>query len=322
VTVSGRSTAEGSEGALAGLEHRHLATLRAIAEEGSFYAAAYSLGYVQSAVSHQIAELERVVGLRLVDRRRGSARVALTEDGRLLLHHAGLIFDELEAAASELRRATQGEPDVLRLGTSHGTGTAILPSARAALARALPDLDLRPRRVEAEARRLDLVESGELDLAFADGGSTRSALQARWLFSDEAVLLVSRRSPLARRGVARLADLAGGRLIRLGEGAPADEEAFTALVAHGGVPAPVRRVSSLATLRAMVAADLGMAVVPGIAAAPAHPGTVSLPIPELPRRPVELVWLGDRERSPAARTFIEVVDRLCAARRQGDRMRR
>ena len=71
-----------------GVEVRHLAALRAVAQEGSFGGAALALGYTQSAVSQQIATLERAVGERLVERPGGPRRVSLTEAGVVLLRHA------------------------------------------------------------------------------------------------------------------------------------------------------------------------------------------------------------------------------------------
>ena len=71
-----------------GVEVRHLAALRAVAEEGTFGAAALKLGYAQSAISQQIAALERHVGRRLFDRPGGSRPVVLTRAGELLLGHA------------------------------------------------------------------------------------------------------------------------------------------------------------------------------------------------------------------------------------------
>ena len=85
-----------------GVEIRHLAALRAVAEEGTFGAAALKLGYAQSAISQQIAALERHVGHRLFDRPGGSRPVTLTRAGELLLGHAESIMTRLSAARIDL----------------------------------------------------------------------------------------------------------------------------------------------------------------------------------------------------------------------------
>ena len=85
-----------------GVEIRHLAALRAVAEEGTFGAAALRLGYAQSAISQQIAALERHVGRRLFDRPGGSRPVTLTRAGELLLDHAESIMTRLSAARIDL----------------------------------------------------------------------------------------------------------------------------------------------------------------------------------------------------------------------------
>ena len=83
---------------ITGIEVRHLAALEAVAEEGSFRRAATRLGYVQSAISEQIAALERIVGQRLVERSRGPGPVALTEAGEVLLGHAKAIVARIKRA--------------------------------------------------------------------------------------------------------------------------------------------------------------------------------------------------------------------------------
>src|SRR5262245_56767418 len=77
-----------------GIEVRHLAALSVVAREHSFRAAARDLGYAQSAISQQIAALERLVGVRLIDRTRGRRSVALTAAGQLLLEHATEILGQ------------------------------------------------------------------------------------------------------------------------------------------------------------------------------------------------------------------------------------
>jgi len=86
----------------AGVELRHLVALDAVAREGSFRRAAVRLGYVQSAISHQIAALESLTGKRLIDRSRGTRPLALTPAGQILLAHAGAVIARVRAAQTDL----------------------------------------------------------------------------------------------------------------------------------------------------------------------------------------------------------------------------
>src|SRR5215472_7068227 len=110
-----------------GLELRQLIALKAIAEEGSFGRAAHRLGYTQSAVSQQIATLERIVGEKLIERPGGPRPVTLTEAGELLLRHARAIVSRLQAAQSDLAALSAGEAGSLRVGIFQSVGAKILP---------------------------------------------------------------------------------------------------------------------------------------------------------------------------------------------------
>src|SRR5256885_14460806 len=100
-----------------GLELRHLVALKAIAEHGTFGKAARSLGYTQSAISQQIATLERIVGQKLIDRPGGPKRVSLTEAGQLLLRHADGITARLQAAHADLDALSAGDAGPPPIGT-------------------------------------------------------------------------------------------------------------------------------------------------------------------------------------------------------------
>src|SRR2546423_10883571 len=110
-----------------GVEVRHFAALQALAHEGSFGRAAGRLGYTQSAVSQQVATLERIVGERLVERPGGPRAVSLTEAGSLLLRHAESIVARLQAAQADLHAMRSGEAGVLRVGTFQSAGARLLP---------------------------------------------------------------------------------------------------------------------------------------------------------------------------------------------------
>src|SRR5215475_10581426 len=110
-----------------GVELRHFAALDAVASEGSFGRAAARLGYTQSAVSQQIATLERIVGEQLIERPGGSRPVALTEGGQLLLRHARAIVARMQAAQADLAALSAGEGGSLHVGIFQSVGARLLP---------------------------------------------------------------------------------------------------------------------------------------------------------------------------------------------------
>jgi DNA-binding transcriptional LysR family regulator len=111
-----------------GIDLRHLAALEAVASSRSFGRAARELGYTQSAVSQQIAQLERIVGQRLFDRPGGPRRVEPTEAGLLLLGHADAIVARLDAARADMAALAEGSAGTLRVGIYQSVGARLLPA--------------------------------------------------------------------------------------------------------------------------------------------------------------------------------------------------
>src|SRR3954469_21600142 len=151
---------------LTGIEIRHLLALKAVAETSSFSRAAERLGYAQSAVSQQIAALEKAVGLRLVERPGGPRPVSLTEAGRVLSHHADHILARLGAARADLDALAAGVAGTVRMGTFQSAGARILPAVLARFRAEWPSV-----RVELSERHDDdalfaLVQAGQVDVTF------------------------------------------------------------------------------------------------------------------------------------------------------------
>ncbi|HEX2903468.1 MAG TPA: LysR family transcriptional regulator [Jatrophihabitans sp.] len=138
-----------------------LRVLRAVAEQGSFTAAAQSLGYTQSAVSRQIAALEAGVGAQLVTRDRGGAR--LTSPGSVLLRHATVALTAVADAAAELSGASPAVGRV-RIGVTPLAAALLLPGAVGALRRRHPQVDLTSRDSTTPAL-LRALRAGTLDAA-------------------------------------------------------------------------------------------------------------------------------------------------------------
>ena len=130
-----------------GVELRHFLALEAVAKEGSFGKAAASLGYTQSAVSQQIATLERIVGHRLVERPGGPKPVSLTEAGRLLLIHADAIAARVAAAQADLASLAEGQAGTLRVGVYQSVGQRILPEVMRRFLEAWPQVERHADRV-------------------------------------------------------------------------------------------------------------------------------------------------------------------------------
>ena len=151
-----------------GVEIRHLAALDAVDTEGSFGRAATKLGYKQSAISQQIATLERIVGERLIERPGGPRPVALTEAGRLLLRHARAIVSRLQAAQADLGALSAGEAGSLHVGIFQSVGAKILPEVMRRPSRAMADSGRgrAPRSPIPTASWPISSSAGELDLSF------------------------------------------------------------------------------------------------------------------------------------------------------------
>ena len=246
-----------------GVEVRHLAALTAIAEAGSFGRAAARLGYTQSAISQQIATLERSVGERLLDRPRGGRTVGLTEAGELLLRHGEVIVARLRAAQADVEALRRGEAGQLRVGTFQSAGRRILPDLLRRFREELPHVDVRLTEFADDNGLLELVERGELDLAFGRLPVPERPLTAQRLFRDPYVLVVPADADAPQEPVT-LDALDHVRLIgyRSCRSHALAEQQWRA---RGLSPEVVFRSDDNGTLQAMVAAGVGWALVPRLA---------------------------------------------------------
>ncbi|WP_141726658.1 LysR family transcriptional regulator, partial [Actinacidiphila rubida] len=138
-----------------------LRVFRAVVDQGTFTAAAESLGYTQSAVSRQIAAIERAAGAELLERRRDGVR--LTPAGRVVMRRATVVLDEIDAAARELSGFPE-EAGTVRLGWFPSAGAVLVPRALAELRRTDPAVTVvgREGSTPALARAL---RAGSIDLA-------------------------------------------------------------------------------------------------------------------------------------------------------------
>ena len=293
-----------------GVELRHLAALEAVGRLRSFGAAARELGYTQSAVSQQVAQLERGVGQRLVDRPGGPRRVDLTDAGRLLLRHADAIVAQIDAAQADMAALAEGAAGPLRVGIYQSVGARILPALLRRFREEWPRVDVHVREETDAADLLRLLEHGELDLTFADLPLPTGPFESEEVLRDPYVLLVPAGSELADRDAAPpLRELAGVPLI--GWRSTGEPETYL----RGRVPElnVVFRTDDNGTLLGLVAEGLGYAVVPRLVVNPRNPSFVALPFgTRIPPRDIAIVWHRDRYRSAAAQAFAELAREMGA----------
>ena len=277
--------------------------LQAIAETGSFWAAAERLEVSPSGLSQQIARLEITVGQRLIERARGKRHVSLTEPGRLLLRHAEVIVARLQAAHADLTAFRDGELGTLRIGTFQSVGAKILPRLHREFAVEWPRIELRIIEGANEDELLRQVERGELDVSFNVLPLPDGPFEGVELMEDPYVLAVPTSSALGRSRKATLAQVGALELIGFRQGRAVvhvDEH----LRAHGIEPRYVFRSDDNGIVQGMVAAGVGSALVPLLALDEKDPAIRILELPDMPPRRLALAWHRERYRSPMAAAFI------------------
>jgi molybdate transport repressor ModE-like protein len=292
------------------LELRHLLTLDAIAREGSFWAAAEALDCSQSAVSQQVAMLERIVGHRLIERARGRREVAVTEAGQLLLGHTEAIVARIRAARADFAAYDEGAAGVLRVGSYQSVGQRIVPSLLREFGVSWPRVEVRLDERVTDGELLDLVERGELDLTFGIQPLRQGPFDSVELMRDPYVLVMPASWPEAASGSLRLRDLSAAPVVGYRSCHTADQERF--LRDQGIGSRVVFRSDDNGTVQAAVAAGLGIALAPLLSLDLHDQGVRVLRSDELPWRTLLLVWHRDRYRSPASRAFQETAQEVCA----------
>jgi molybdate transport repressor ModE-like protein len=291
-----------------GLDFRHLTALRAIADEGSFKGAARVLGYTPSAISQQIAGLERVVGVQVIAREHGRQAVGLTEAGRILIRHMSAIEARLNAAKSEIDALAEGTIGPLRVGAFESVRTRLLPEVVARYR------DLYPRvRVEVDEALSDLdllrhVERGLLDLAYTLRPLPPGPFQSRLLLLDRWVLVAQAGSEHAVLPPGSLSLRAVGELPLISFRAPRAVDAVLSHFQAAGIePRLVLQSDYNDAVQELAAAGAGVALMPRLAVNAHDERTTTIELGDLlPPREVAVAWHGERTASEAFMAFVEL----------------
>ncbi|HEV3470956.1 MAG TPA: LysR family transcriptional regulator, partial [Pyrinomonadaceae bacterium] len=242
------------------MEIRQLRAFVAIAETRTFTAAAQRVHVTQAAISMQIRQLEQEVGIPLFVRT--PRRVVLTEAGDRLLERAQAILREHDAALAELAALAGAEHGRLRLGSASGMVSADpLPVILKRLRKVYPRAEVSVTSGTSE-ELVKKILAGEIDLAFVSLPVEARNVETELLSRDQLVAVASPRHPLAGQRVISAFALAQEKLI-LGERGGNTRRLIDEFFAHAGLrPKVVMELSRQAAIKNMVAADMGVGIVP------------------------------------------------------------
>jgi DNA-binding transcriptional LysR family regulator len=301
------------------LDPRRLRVLREVAARGSFAAAAEALSFTQSAVSQQIAALEREAGTRLVER--GVRPVRLTDPGRALLAHAEAVLARLDEAEQELGEIARLRRGRLRLASFPTAIATLVPRAVALFNQRHPDVDLTVIDDHGQGL-IPRLARWELDLAliYEHGalGEPDVKLERTHLLEDPFDLVVPDGHPLAGRASVALGELADETWIG---GAPGS--AYGAIVLDscrvaGFEPRFAFGSDDYNAVQAFVAVGLGIGMLPHLALIFVRPGLHRVRLTAPPVRHITAARLATSYCSAATASMLSVLketaDTFTAAR--------
>src|SRR5689334_1466520 len=297
------------------LDVRRMRVLREVARRGSFSAAAESLAYTQSAVSQQIAALEREAGTRLVDR---SARgVRLTDAGRALVEHADVILARLADAEAELEAIAGLRGGRLRLAAFPSAGATMMPEAIARFRARHPAVELTLEPADPEPALVKL-RSGDADLVLDITGSFRppreDGIEREHLLDDTMYVALPKGHPLAHKRNLKLEELAEESWILGTTGSCPDASIFLhSCQVAGFEPHVAFNSDDYFAIQGFVAAGVGASFIPDLALITVRDDIVVRSLG--PRPPVRIIWaatLKDSYASPARQAMVQILAEVSA----------
>ncbi len=291
----------------------HLGRVRVLSEvvsRGSFSAAAEALAYTQSAVSQAVARLEAETGAELVVRDRRGVRP--TAAGAALVAHAEAIFAQIEAAEAELDAILGVRRGPLRVASFPSAGATLMPRAIASFRERHPGVALTLAEGEPEeiAPRL---RAGEFDLALLfDFPGVRerpgAGLSTSQLLIDPMYVVLPAAHPLATTRALTLVDLRDQYWVQTSASSPCARHVVRSCLGAGFEPNVTFESDDYETIQGLVAAGVGVALIPRLALSHVHPGIVVRALaPRTPARRVVAATMSGPGVAPAAKTMIQVL---------------
>ncbi|WP_405662574.1 LysR substrate-binding domain-containing protein [Streptomyces sp. NBC_01166] len=291
------------------LDLSRLRALHAVSVHGSVAGAAAALGYTASAVSQQITKLERETRTTLLERRgRG---VALTEDALHLASTAQRLLAIVEQAETTLEQRRGQPTGRLSIAAFASAARGLLPGVLAELAREHPALDARLTEVDPHLS-VDLVAKGVVDLAVAHDWDISplpapEGIAQAVLGDDRCDLLVPEDHPLVGREAVRREELAKERWVCQPPGTVCHDWLVRTLRAAGYEPDIRHRAEENHTQLALVAAGLGVAMIPRLGRGPLPPGVAAVRLDPVPVRRLYALWRSEAARRPAIIAAVSVL---------------
>jgi len=282
---------------------RDLKYLVALADHRHFGRAAASCFVSQPTLSTQIKKLEDELGLPLVER--SPRKVMLTPAGVEAASRARVIVAEIEQMKEAARRSRDPEAGAVRLGIFPTLGPYLLPHVIPNIRGRFPQLEL--LLVEEKSDELlHRLRDGRLDAALLALPLDDDQLHAEFLFEEPFLLAVSGQHPLARRHHLDVQELSTQKLLLLEDGHCLRDQALAVCRLFGANEKSEFRATSLETLRQMVAADVGITLLPTLSVKPPVPRSANIRLLDFegedrPSRRIAMVW----RRSSAMTGFLE-----------------
>lgn len=295
---------------------RKLRILRVLSERGTVTATAEALLMTPSAVSQQLSNLAKQLGVPLLEAQ--GRRVRLTDAAHLVLRHAEAVFAQLERADAELTGYLCGDAGEVRVGAfSTAVPALVVPAVRLLRAGDRPGPFVRVREAEA-AEAYELLSAGDVDLALSLAAHAPTARDPRFtlrpLLADPLDVALPAGHRLAGTPGLRLADLSGEPWIFGGSG-PWSEITTAACEAAGFVPEQAHSAAGWAAILAMVEAGMGIALIPRMASGERSEGVVMRVLEaDRPRRHVVAAVRQGAEAGPAVVRFLEALTEVAASR--------
>jgi len=292
------------------LDVRRMRVLREVASRGSFSAAADALDYTQSAISQQVAALEREAGTKLVER--GARGIHLTEAGRALVAHADVILARLADAEAELEAIAGLRGGRLRLGAFPSAGGTIMPPAIARFRERHPGVELTLTPVEPEDG-MHMLRSGDLDVSLdirtSFGANPDDGIDRVPLLDDPMYVALPRDHPMAAKRTLKLEDLSAESWILGSTGSCPDASIFLRSCQVAGFePRIAFNSDDYFAMQGFVAAGVGASFIPDLALMSVRDDIVIRSLgPMPPVRQIMAATLKDSFLSPAKQAMLDVL---------------